>query len=140
MSLQTPDVSWLREARERKGVTLDHLANTTKIRPAYLTALEAGAKDKLPPPFFTRGFLKAYAKEVGLDPDQTVDRYLAQLAPGGLADEDVAAIVETAVSRYWRHWVRESPRPASQRAQSGSLRQADVGRGRDWRRGVPRTL
>lgn len=95
-----PDVAWLREARERKGITLEHLANTTKICPKYLTAIEAGAVDKLPPAFFTRGFVKTYAKEVGLNPDQTADRYLQQIAPVAPDQgEDVAAIVETAVSR-----------------------------------------
>ncbi len=95
-----PDVAWLREARERKGITLDQLANITKIRPIYLAALEAGAVDNLPGTFFMRGFLRAYAKEVGLDPDQTADRYLEQIGPVARADgEDVAAIVETAVGR-----------------------------------------
>lgn len=100
VSQRQADVAWLREARERKGLTLAHLANTTKICPKYLTALEAGAADKLPPTFFARGFVKAYAKEVGLDPDQTADRYLDEIAPARAADgEDVSAIVETAVAR-----------------------------------------
>lgn len=94
-----PDVAWLREAREHKGLTLEHLASTTKISPRVLTALEAGAIDKLPPAFFTRGFVKAYAKEVGLDPDQTADRYLEQVSPMTTNGEDVRAIVETAVAR-----------------------------------------
>jgi len=93
------DVAWLREARERKGLTLEHLASTTKICPKILTALEAGAIDKLPPAFFVRGFLKAYAKEVGLNPGETAERYMAQLAPGAPAVEDVRALVETAVAR-----------------------------------------
>ena len=76
-----PDVAWLREAREHKALTLDALASITKITPKYLRALEAGAIDQLPPTFFTRGFVKAYAKEVGLDPDQTAKRYLQQIAP-----------------------------------------------------------
>lgn len=95
-----PDIAWLREAREHKGLTLEKLASTTKICPKILTALEAGAIDNLPPTFFTRGFLKAYAKEVGLDPTATADRYLAQLAPtAAKGAEDVRAIVETAVAR-----------------------------------------
>jgi transcriptional regulator with XRE-family HTH domain len=101
VSQRQPDVAWLREARESKGLTLELLANTTKISPKTLTAIEAGAADKLPPVFFTRGFVKAYAKEVGLDPDQTADRFLDEIAPGARAadGEDVAAIVETAVAR-----------------------------------------
>lgn len=90
----------LREARERKGLTIEHLASTTKICPKFLKALEAGDVNQLPPTFFTRGFVKTYAKEIGLDPDQTADRYLEQIAPIAPANgEDVAAIVETAVAR-----------------------------------------
>jgi cytoskeleton protein RodZ len=101
VSPRQPDVAWLREARESKGLTLEHLANTTKIGLKHLAALEVGAVDKLPPTFFTRGFVKAYAKEVGLDPDRSADRYLDEVAPGGRPgdSEDVAAIVETAVAR-----------------------------------------
>jgi hypothetical protein len=95
-----PDVAWLREARERKGLTLDALASTTKITPKYLRALEAGDTDQLPPTFFTRGFVKVYAKEVGLDPAQTANRYLQLVTPEGATDgEDAAAIVATAVAR-----------------------------------------
>lgn len=96
-----PDVAWLREAREHKGLTLDALASTTKITPKYLRALEAGATNQLPPTFFIRGFVKTYAKEVGLDPNQTADRYLRAIAPDAQATdgEDAATIVATAVAR-----------------------------------------
>jgi hypothetical protein len=95
-----PDVSWLRQARERNGVTLEQIAQATKIRPAYLAALESGAVDALPAPFFIRGFVRAYAREAGLDPGQAADRYLEQIGAMTTADgEDVAAIVETAVGR-----------------------------------------
>lgn len=95
------DVAWLRETREREGLTLEHLASTTKISPKLLTALEAGALDQLPPAFFVRGFLKAYAKEVGLNPVETAERYMAQLAPSAPAveGEDLRALVQTAVAR-----------------------------------------
>ena len=101
MSLIPEAGALLREARERKGLTLEHVASTTKIRPKFLKALDAGATDELPPAFFTRGFIKAYAKEIGLDPEQTAERYLEQIAPATPAadQEDVAAIIETAVAR-----------------------------------------
>jgi len=97
---EQPNVAWLRAARDHKGLTIEKLASTTRISPKILTALEAGAIDDLPPTFFTRGFLKAYAKEVGLDPNTTADRYLAQLVPRpAKGAEDLRAIVETAVAR-----------------------------------------
>lgn len=91
----------LREARQDKGLTLDDLARTTKISLRLLTALEAGDVDRLPAAIFTRGFVKAYAKEVGLDPDKTADLYLSRLAPETLAvdAENARSKVATPVAR-----------------------------------------
>ena len=71
----------LRNARRARGVTIEHISNVTKISPSVLRALEADDLAKLPGWVFTRGFLKSYAREVGLDPDQTVETFLAQVAP-----------------------------------------------------------
>ncbi len=68
----------LREARERKGISLDELSRRTKISSTILRAIEASEFDKLPGGIFLRGFLRTYAGEVGLDPEETVARYLAQ--------------------------------------------------------------
>src|SRR2546422_1921122 len=71
----------LRNARRAKGVTIEHIAGVTKISPTILRALEADDFGKLPGWVFTRGFLKSFAREVGLDPDETVATFLAQTAP-----------------------------------------------------------
>jgi transcriptional regulator with XRE-family HTH domain len=71
--------SELRHARERLGLSLDDIAERTKIRAATLRAIEHDDFDRLPPPIFTRGFLKAYAREVGLDPDGVANRFAAAL-------------------------------------------------------------
>src|SRR5688572_12744330 len=68
----------LREARERRGISLEALARTTKIGVATLRALERNQVDHLPGGIFLRGFLRAYARQVKLDPEDTVRRYLAQ--------------------------------------------------------------
>ena len=68
----------LREARERRGISLEELARATKIGVATLRALERNQVDHLPGGIFLRGFLKAYARQVELDPEDTVRRYLAQ--------------------------------------------------------------
>ena len=68
----------LREARERRGISLEELARTTKIGVATLRALERNQVDHLPGGIFLRGFLRAYARQVELDPEDTVRRYLAQ--------------------------------------------------------------
>jgi transcriptional regulator with XRE-family HTH domain len=71
----------LRNARRAKGVTIEHIASVTKISPNILRALETDDLAKLPGWVFTRGFLKSYAREVDLDPDETVATFLAQIAP-----------------------------------------------------------
>jgi len=71
----------LRNARRARGVTIEQISNVTKISPSVLRALEADDLAKLPGWVFTRGFLKSYAREVGLDPDRTVETFLAQVTP-----------------------------------------------------------
>lgn len=66
----------LREARERKGISLRQIANSTKISVAALEALERNDVSKLPGGIFSRAFVRSYAIEVGLDPDQTVREFL----------------------------------------------------------------
>jgi cytoskeleton protein RodZ len=68
----------LQSARERRGLSLDELAHRTKISVRVLRAIENNAFDLVPQGIFTRGYLRAYAREVGLDPTAMVEQYLAQ--------------------------------------------------------------
>ncbi len=68
----------LREARERRGVSLRQIANATKISVAALEALERNHISRLPGGIFSRSFVRAYAIEVGLDPEKTIQEFLAQ--------------------------------------------------------------
>ena len=77
----------LRHARERLGLSLRDVADRTRIRVAILEAIENHDVDRLPPPIFTRGFVKAYAREVGLDPQATAGLYAPPGAPGDLASQ-----------------------------------------------------
>lgn len=60
----------LKEERERKFYTLDEIEKATKIRKELLIALEADEYSKLPPPTFVQGFIKNYAKFLGLDSEK----------------------------------------------------------------------
>src|SRR5262245_4392556 len=71
----------LRNARRSRGMTIERLSSVTKISPSVLRALEADDTGRLPNWVFVRGFLKSYAREVGLDPEAIVAAYLAQTAP-----------------------------------------------------------
>src|SRR6476661_5486303 len=68
----------LRDARERRGVSLRQIANATKISVAVLEALERNDITKLPGGIFGRAFVRSYAIEVGLDPEATIQEFIAQ--------------------------------------------------------------
>lgn len=57
----------LRNAREEQGFTLEDMRRKTNIQVDYLRFLEEEKFDQLPSPFYTRGFLRAYAKSLKLD-------------------------------------------------------------------------
>lgn len=69
----------LREAREKKGMSLDDIQGVTKIQKRYLSAIEAGEFDKLPGEFYTRAFIKNYAEAVGLDPKVIFNDYTNEI-------------------------------------------------------------
>src|SRR5712671_778024 len=68
----------LREARERRGISLRQIANATKISVGVLEALERNDISRLPGGIFGRAFVRSYAIEVGLDPEATIKDFIAQ--------------------------------------------------------------
>lgn len=72
--------SWLRGQREVRQVELQTITQSSKINIRYLEALENDRFDLLPATIFVRGFLREYARIVGLDPDEVLNFYLAASA------------------------------------------------------------
>jgi cytoskeletal protein RodZ len=68
----------LRRARESRGISLRQVANVTRITVRALEAVERNDLSRLPGGIFTRSFVRAYAAEVGLDPEGTLREFLAQ--------------------------------------------------------------
>jgi len=60
----------LRQERESRGISLAKAAADLKISKKYLIALEAGQTDDLPHPVYAKGFVKNYARLLGLDPEE----------------------------------------------------------------------
>ena len=91
----------LRQARERRGISLRQIAASTKISAAALEALERNDISKLPGGIFSRAFVRSYASEVGLDPDETVKEFLDRFnqEPPPTA-EAVTAIVPEAEAEF----------------------------------------
>lgn len=69
----------LREARHRRGLTLDDITASTKVSRHTLDHIEHNRFSRLPGGILTRGYLRAYAAEVGLDPEPIVSDYLCVL-------------------------------------------------------------
>lgn len=94
----------LRAIRESRGLSLEEVAEATRVRRVYLADLEAMRLDRLPSRPFIAGYIKAYADALGLDGEAAVERFKAEepdleeplRAPVGVAgerDPRIAAIV-----------------------------------------------
>ena len=68
-----------RKERERKGISLEDVSNVTKISARMLRAIEEEHFDQLPGGVFNKGFVRTYAKHLGLNDDEAVASYLACL-------------------------------------------------------------
>lgn len=68
----------LRAARERRGLSLRVIADATKISVRALEAVERNDISQLPGGIFSRSFVRAYAVEVGLDPEQTIADFITR--------------------------------------------------------------
>jgi len=77
----------LRQAREARGETLSDVAQVLKLSRRQVEALESGRHDALPGPAFARGFLRNYARYLGLDPAPLL---------GGVEQRGAAGTVELA--------------------------------------------
>ena len=63
---------WLRAQRLRRGFSYAEIESTTRINRLYLEALEDEHFDAIPAPVYVRGFLRSYARALGLDPEQAI--------------------------------------------------------------------
>ncbi len=87
--------TWLRRQREIREIPLHEIADVTKIGIRYLEALEQDRFDVLPAPVFAKGFLREYARYVGLDPDEVINSYLTtQQEEGAEESEEVAPVAD----------------------------------------------
>lgn len=68
----------LAEARLKRGLSLRDVASATKISVYHLEAIERNDFTRLPPGLFRRAYLRAFAAQVGLNPEQIVRAYLLE--------------------------------------------------------------
>jgi len=77
-----------RKAREKKELSLEDVSNVTKISTRMLQAIEEEHFDQLPGGVFNRGFIRAYAKHLGLNSEDAVTDYLACLRQAQVDSHD----------------------------------------------------
>jgi hypothetical protein len=88
----------LRQARERLNLPLPELSRRTKIGVPVLQAIERNDWSLVPGGLYLRGFLRAYAREVGCDPEAIVNRYRTEYDDSSAdtaADQSVTALKST---------------------------------------------
>ncbi len=79
----------LRQAREARGITLSEVAEQTRISPLYIESIENDDYRSLPGGIFNKGFVKSFAKYVGVDEQEALQDYASLAANQGnqIADE-----------------------------------------------------
>ncbi len=65
----------LKRERELRGISLQEIADSTRISLKFLQAVEEDRLDIIPGQFFIRGILRSYAKSIGLDENQVLNKY-----------------------------------------------------------------
>ena len=70
----------LRQAREERGISISEVAEQTRISSLYLKFIEEDNYKPLPGGIFNKGFVKAYAKYVGLDEQEALQDYARVIA------------------------------------------------------------
>ncbi len=91
----------LRHKREQRGISLAEISEATRIGTRFLKAIETDNFSILPGGIFTRSFIRAYAKHVGMNEDEAIGLYLQQVAGPSPDQQDGAS---------------EKPAPADERS------------------------
>lgn len=104
----------LKRTREAQGITLEEVAEATKIRRKYLEALENEAFDVLPGEVYAKGFATAYLKYLGIKDDPAV---VEVMKPKPKAPEEPAHVEEEQVKERRSRAARQT-KPAPRRKKS----------------------
>src|SRR5258708_30032191 len=85
----------LRHKREQQGITLAEIAEATRIGTRFLKAIETDNFSILPGGIFTRSFIRAYAKHVGMNEDEAIAQYQQQIAEASAEQQEVQPALTT---------------------------------------------
>src|SRR5687767_12001268 len=97
----------LRQAREERGISISEVAEQTRISSLYLKSIEDDNYKPLPGGIFNKGFVKAYAKYVGIDEQEALQDYARLVA------SQTEEIVDDSQPRYRPQVLTDEARSAS---------------------------
>lgn len=80
---------FLQAERQARGITLEQISADTRISMDMLRAIEHGNIEQLPAPVLTKGFLRAYAEKIGLDPEEVIVEYQNLIEHAGDQQEKI---------------------------------------------------
>lgn len=92
--------SYLKREREFRKISLEEISAATRIKLAFLEAIEQDYYERIPAGAFLRGYLKAYAAHVGLDSADVLLRYEQWVSQGSAVEVTEKSLSE---SKKW-HW------------------------------------
>lgn len=82
----------LKKKREEGGISLQEIAEKTKISASFFAALERNDFSRWPSGIFRRSFMRSYAESIGVDPATTLSRFLELFPVEGDCRATVAAV------------------------------------------------
>ena len=78
----------LRQARRERGISISEVAEQTRISPLYLEAIDVDNYKTLPGGIFNKGFVRSYAKYVGVDEQEALQDYSRLVAQNEEKEEE----------------------------------------------------
>ncbi|MDP2104566.1 MAG: helix-turn-helix domain-containing protein, partial [Desulfobulbaceae bacterium] len=94
---------YLKKHRLQQNQKLEDIAGKLRLQTATLQAIEENNHAALPAEVFTRGFIKSYALQLGLDPEEALRWHIRQTAAGGGCREEKINVQEVLASEALAH-------------------------------------
>jgi cytoskeletal protein RodZ len=101
----TTTVLRLEEIRRKRGVSLEQIANSTKISTRFLRAIESEEFEKLPGGVFNVNYIRQYASAIGFPEEKVLSHYGAFEAARAAGEATVVPVQGTSPLR-WINWLR----------------------------------
>jgi hypothetical protein len=120
--------SELKSSRESKKISLETVSKRTKIPVKYLEAIEENRFDVFPSQTYAKGFIRAYAKVVGMDAQVLTRQFNAEVVPSEVRIEPKNAEAELEKTLGWRPTLDRPPVFRRQESESNlNLEMVDEG-------------